>query len=237
MELFDTRHARSVLTKFGPAYDCLPDGELTGEQATFVDRAIEGLADDGKVICVRLAFFADMIKSKHWTSSTLKRAGGRRRAGASSLGGNFFRMSSAPAAHRYHRSAAQSVLQAALPAESILRHSGEWLTQSEIAARWPGAPPMTGNCGPHWKPLPKPAACGRNNWRTPKANPTCTSGTQRGLSCDRVISEGQKTTSPKKRGFVTAAFRRASPKHPRLTYGLPVAGGDYYFGPLRRGPK
>ena len=35
-----------------------------------------GLAQDGKVISVRLALFAEMVKGKPWTPATLKRVGG-----------------------------------------------------------------------------------------------------------------------------------------------------------------
>ena len=81
VDLFDPRHARKVLTAFGRAYGGLPEktGDLTTDQKAFLDQAVAGLAQDGKVISVRLALFAEMVKGKPWTPATL--AGGRRHRG------------------------------------------------------------------------------------------------------------------------------------------------------------
>ena len=59
---------------FGQAYGTLPEriGALTGAQNEFLDKSVGGLAEDGKVISVRLALFAEMIKGKPWTPTTLK---------------------------------------------------------------------------------------------------------------------------------------------------------------------
>ena len=43
------------------------DGVLTKEQETFLEKAVAGLAQEDKVISVRLALFAEMVKSKPWT--------------------------------------------------------------------------------------------------------------------------------------------------------------------------
>ncbi len=53
--LFDLQHARKVLIAFGRAYGTLPDDprEMTSEQNEFLDRTIEGLSQEGKVISVR----------------------------------------------------------------------------------------------------------------------------------------------------------------------------------------
>src|SRR5262249_61447494 len=74
VDLFDTLHARKVLAAFGRAYGRLPDnlGQCTQEQDAFLDQAVTGLAQDGKVISVRLALFAEMAKGKPWTPATLK---------------------------------------------------------------------------------------------------------------------------------------------------------------------
>jgi eukaryotic-like serine/threonine-protein kinase len=55
VDLFDPRHARKVLTAFGRAYGTLPEptGDLNGEQESFLDQTISGLAQDGKIITVR----------------------------------------------------------------------------------------------------------------------------------------------------------------------------------------
>ena len=42
----------------------------------FLDQSISGLAQDGKVISVRLALFAEMMKGKPWTPATLREVGG-----------------------------------------------------------------------------------------------------------------------------------------------------------------
>src|SRR5262249_58635854 len=78
VDLFDLLHARKVLAAFGRAYGRLTDnlGQCTKEQHAFLDQAVAGLADDGKVISVRLALFAEMVKGKPWTPTTLKEVGG-----------------------------------------------------------------------------------------------------------------------------------------------------------------
>ena len=69
VDLFDLRHARKVLTAFGTAYGNLPErtGDISRDQHAFLDQAITELAQDGKVISVRLALFAEMVKGKPWT--------------------------------------------------------------------------------------------------------------------------------------------------------------------------
>ena len=73
VDLFDLRHAQKVLMAFGTAYECLPErmGDISRDQHAFLDQAITELAQDGKVISVRLALFAEMIKGKPWTPATL----------------------------------------------------------------------------------------------------------------------------------------------------------------------
>jgi hypothetical protein len=67
VDLFDPRHAKKVLTAFGRAFGTLPEKELIKDQVDFLDQAVTGLAQDGKVISVRLALFAEMVKGKPWT--------------------------------------------------------------------------------------------------------------------------------------------------------------------------
>ena len=73
VDLFDPQHARKVLTAFGIAYGNLPQRtrELSRDQRAFLDQAIAELAQDGKVISVRLALFAEMVKGKPWTPGIL----------------------------------------------------------------------------------------------------------------------------------------------------------------------
>ena len=57
VDLFDPRHARKVLMAFGRAYGGLPENasdDLSSDQNEFLDQSITGLAQDGKIISVRL---------------------------------------------------------------------------------------------------------------------------------------------------------------------------------------
>ena len=116
VDLFDKEHAASVLRAFGVAFGRLPErrSEMTTEQSLFVDSAIDGLAREERIICVRLAVFAEMMKTRPWTSATLRDVGGTQ-----GLGVNFleetFNGPSVPPERRYHQAAIRAVLQALLP--------------------------------------------------------------------------------------------------------------------------
>ena len=116
VDLFSVQHARRVLTAFGQAFGDLPEhiSERSSEQAEFLERSIAGLATDGKVICVRLALFAEMMKDKLWTPESLRQVGG-----TAGIGVNFleeaFSASLAPPEQRLHQKAARAVLKALLP--------------------------------------------------------------------------------------------------------------------------
>jgi formylglycine-generating enzyme required for sulfatase activity len=116
VDLFDPRHARKVLAAFGRAFGALPEGQgkLPKDQAAFLDQAVAGLAQDGKVISVRLALFAEMVKGKPWTPATLREVGGTAGVGVTFLE-ETFSASTAPPQHRLHQKAAQAVLKALLP--------------------------------------------------------------------------------------------------------------------------
>ena len=77
-------------------------------------QAVSGLAQEGKVICVRLALFAEMMKGKPWTPATLKEVGGTEGVGVTFLE-ETFSAATAPPEHRYHQKAARGVLKALLP--------------------------------------------------------------------------------------------------------------------------
>src|SRR5208337_2102650 len=64
VDLFPLRHAEKVLAAFGRAFGALPAGPAAAnkEQKLFVEQAARGLAQEGKVVCVRLALFAEMMK-------------------------------------------------------------------------------------------------------------------------------------------------------------------------------
>src|SRR5262249_55289052 len=130
VDLFDPGHARKVLAEFGRAFGRLPadpphptvappggEGRVRGpapEQERFLDQAVAGLAQDGKVISVRLALFAEMVKAKPWTPATLRQVGGTEGVGVTFLE-ETFSAATAPPEHRLHQEAARAVLKALLP--------------------------------------------------------------------------------------------------------------------------
>ena len=116
VDLFDPRHARKVLAAFGRAFGALPQGEidLTKDQEGFLDQAVAGLAQDGKVICVRLALFAGMVHHQPWIAATLRKIGGAEGVGFTFLE-ETFAAATAPPQYRLHQQAAQAVLKALLP--------------------------------------------------------------------------------------------------------------------------
>ena len=132
VDLFQLLHARRVLTAFGRAYGVLPEkaSELTAEQREFVEQSVVGLAQDGKVISVRLALFAEMVKGKPWTPETLKDVGGTEGVGVTFLE-ETFSASTAPPEHRLHQKAARSVLKALLP-QSGTDIKGQMRSEAEL---------------------------------------------------------------------------------------------------------
>jgi serine/threonine protein kinase/formylglycine-generating enzyme required for sulfatase activity len=115
LDLFDSRHAKKVLTEFGRAYGCLPDDltQITADQEEFLERAVQDLSQDGKVVSVRLSVFAEMLKNKQWVGNTLKQV-----AGTEGVGVRFLDESFGPSANptrRRHINAAQRVLRSFLP--------------------------------------------------------------------------------------------------------------------------
>ncbi len=139
VDLFDLKHARRVLTAFGRAYGALPEkaGQITSEQKAFLDQALAGLAQDGKIIPVRLALFAEMVKGKTWTPSSLRALGGTAGVGVTYLEETFY-AAHAPPEHRLHQKAAQAVLQALLP-ETGTDIKGQMRSAAELRAP-PGTP-------------------------------------------------------------------------------------------------
>jgi hypothetical protein len=91
VHLFDLRHAEAVLAAFGRAFGVLPETsrETTKDGKQFLRQAVNGLAYDGKVVCVRLALFAEMMKGKPWTAAALAEVGGTEGIGVAFLEGTF----------------------------------------------------------------------------------------------------------------------------------------------------
>jgi formylglycine-generating enzyme required for sulfatase activity len=141
VDLFPVRHAEKVLAAFGRAFGTLPDppAAIGKEQKQFIERAVSGLAQEGKVICVRLALFAEMMKGKAWTPATLKEVGGTKGVGLTFLE-ETFSAATAPPEHRYHQNAARSILNALLPEPGAkikghMRSRQELLDASGYASR------------------------------------------------------------------------------------------------------
>jgi eukaryotic-like serine/threonine-protein kinase len=116
VDLFDTDHASKVLAAFGLAFGKLPEksSDTSKDQKEFLTQAVSGLAQEGKVICVRLALFAEMMKGRAWTSASLKAVGGTEGVGVTFLE-ETFSAATAPPEHRYHQKAARADLKALLP--------------------------------------------------------------------------------------------------------------------------
>jgi serine/threonine protein kinase/formylglycine-generating enzyme required for sulfatase activity len=141
VDLFDTDHARKVLAAFGRAFGKLPEkpGDTSKDQKEFLKQAVSGLAQEGKVICVRLALFAEMMKGKAWTPASLKAVGGTEGVGVTFLE-ETFSAATAPPEHRYHQKAARADLQILLPEtgsdiKGHMRSYAELLEASGYGAR------------------------------------------------------------------------------------------------------
>jgi serine/threonine protein kinase/formylglycine-generating enzyme required for sulfatase activity len=141
VDLFDPEHARRVLAAFGRAYGRLPQAasETSREQRDFLKEAVAGLTVDGKVICVRLALLAEMMKTRPWTPAALKEVGGTRGVGLAFLE-ETFSADTAPPLHRLHQAAARATLKALLPdagtdIKGHMRSDDELLAASGYAGR------------------------------------------------------------------------------------------------------
>ncbi len=115
VDLFPIRHAQKVLAAFGRAFGALPENadETTKDQKSFLKQAVDGLSQEGKVICVRLALFAEMMNGKQWSPAVLREVGGTQGVGVTFLE-ETFSVQSNPT-HRLHQKAAREVLKALLP--------------------------------------------------------------------------------------------------------------------------
>ncbi|MBL8854225.1 MAG: protein kinase, partial [Planctomycetaceae bacterium] len=116
VDLFPESHAKKVLAEFGKAFGTLPryDSEFTKEHKDFLKQSVAGLVEEGKIICVRLALFAEMMKGKNWTPATLAEVGGTEGIGVTFLEESFSASTASPD-HRYHQKAARAVLKDLLP--------------------------------------------------------------------------------------------------------------------------
>jgi formylglycine-generating enzyme required for sulfatase activity len=115
VDLFDVRHGRKVLGLFADAYGVWENSSVEPiERAQFLDDAVSGLAQDDRVICVRIALFCELFQGKPWDLKTLEKAGGVEGVGVLFME-ETFSADHAPAENRYHQKAVRSVLNALLP--------------------------------------------------------------------------------------------------------------------------
>ncbi|MCA1686276.1 MAG: serine/threonine protein kinase, partial [Planctomycetia bacterium] len=143
VDRFDAPHAVRVLDLFGRALGRLPEeGPPSADQQRFLDLAVSGMAEEGKVAPVRLAMFAEMFRAKTWETASLRRVGA-----AGGIGALFLEESLGPTAssprRRAHQGAARAVLSSLLPAPGVdikghMRPYAELLAVSGYGDR-PGA--------------------------------------------------------------------------------------------------
>jgi eukaryotic-like serine/threonine-protein kinase len=131
-DLFDQDHARRVLAAFGRAFGKLPEdsSQTSAEQKRFLSDAVSGLAEEGRIVCVRLSLFAEMMKSRDWIPATLQQVGGTHGLGMTFLEETFSSSRASPD-HRLHQAAARRVLNALLP-DSGTDIKGEMKSHAEL---------------------------------------------------------------------------------------------------------
>jgi serine/threonine protein kinase len=141
VDLFDMPHARRVLQAFGKAYGRLPETaeELSREQSRFLDDAVEAVAEDRRVIAVRISLLAEMLKGRAWAPSTLRELGGEEGIRQKYLE-DTFSGPHAPPQHKLHEKAIRRVLSCLLPDEQhvlkgAMRSREELLGASEYSGR------------------------------------------------------------------------------------------------------
>jgi len=117
VDLFDLEHAKKVLAYFGRAFERLPEdrSSWSEDQKAFLNQAVMGLSENDKVISVRLALFAEMMKGKLWVPKTIEDVGGVSGVGVTFLE-ETFGQKHAPIQYRQHQEAVRGLLSALLPA-------------------------------------------------------------------------------------------------------------------------
>ena len=132
VDLFSMRHARKVLTAIGQAYGVITSGgdEVSKSERTFINNAVADLAQNDQVIPVQLALFAEMVKDKSWTPTTLLELGGAKGVGERFLEETFNGRTALPH-YRLHQVAARAVLKRLLP-ENSTRIKGAMRSYAEL---------------------------------------------------------------------------------------------------------
>lgn len=142
IDLFDQPHATAVLQKFGSAYSQLPQPpqKPTATQLEFVTAAVQGLTEDNKVISVRLALFAEMVRHAPWELKTLEQVGGAAGIGVAFLEETFSSPRSDIRCKR-HLPAVRGILKALLPdIDSEIKGSSKTSEELQLAAGYEHRP-------------------------------------------------------------------------------------------------
>lgn len=122
IDLFDTTHARKVLYEFGCSYGVLPRdiSQLSKAHRRFIRDAVAGLAEQDRVVSIRLAIFAEMFRDRPWTVAELTRVGGAQGVGYKFLESTFESMHANPQ-HRALQQEARLLLEALVPVTGEIR--------------------------------------------------------------------------------------------------------------------
>jgi serine/threonine protein kinase/formylglycine-generating enzyme required for sulfatase activity len=139
IDLCDFDHSQKVLTLLGRAYGKLGE-PITPMQEKFLSRAVNDLAENGKVICVQLALFADMMKSRAWIPASLQLVGGVEGVGVAMLE-ETFNSQTAPLSYRIHEDAIRRVLKAMLPSSGTdIKGAAQWVDHLREVAGYADKP-------------------------------------------------------------------------------------------------
>ena len=143
VELFDQGHAVTVLKKFGRACGRFPDppDDSSPQALKFLQQAVAEMADTGGgVTPIRLCLFAEVVRRRPWTPSTLRELGGFEGIGVTFLI-ETFDSASAPLSYRLHRKAALATLEALLPGPaSLIRGAARSASELREAAGYHDRP-------------------------------------------------------------------------------------------------
>lgn len=142
VDLFDPDHAAKVLGLFGRAYGKLPASsrDWSPDQHEFIRQAVQSLSQDRKIISVRIAVLADMMKSRAWTTAALREVGGIEGIGVTFLE-ETFGSRHAPIQHRQHQEGVRGLLSALMPIKGAdLKGSMRNANSLQIAAGYERRP-------------------------------------------------------------------------------------------------
>ncbi len=116
LPLLNTQHAERTLEAIGRAYECLPPAPepISDAQHSFIQLAVEQLSEEGTVVCVRLAMFAELMRKHAWDPKTISRLGGIDGAAMRYLEESFD-AHTAPISHRSVAPICREILRALLP--------------------------------------------------------------------------------------------------------------------------